>query len=76
MSAAGLSKWSGIDQSQNGRDASQRYYQNSSPRRDLASSYANQQNPNSSVAAAMPSSVQPTFPALPRHPLACEAGQH
>jgi hypothetical protein len=36
MSAAGLHKWSGIDQSQIGRDASQDYFQDSGPGRDVA----------------------------------------
>jgi hypothetical protein len=36
MSAAGLHKWSGIDQSQNGRDASQDYFQDSGPGHDVA----------------------------------------
>ena len=33
MSAAGLNKWSGIDHSQNGRDASQDYFQDYGPGR-------------------------------------------
>jgi hypothetical protein len=36
MSAAGLHKWSGIDQSQIGRDASQDYFQDYGPGRDVA----------------------------------------
>ena len=38
MSAAGLHKWSGIDQSQIGRDASQDNFQDYGPGRDLAGS--------------------------------------
>jgi hypothetical protein len=44
MSAAGLHKWSGIDQSQNGRDASQDYFQDSGPGRDVAGSGEPSQN--------------------------------
>lgn len=75
MRAAGLSKWSGIDQSQNGREASQRYYRESNPGRNIAGSDAPLQNPNSTVLVAIPSSVQPSLPKLPRYPLVCEAAQ-
>jgi len=44
MRAAGLHKWSGIDQSQNGRDASQDYFQDHGPGRDLANSGAPSQD--------------------------------
>jgi hypothetical protein len=44
MSAAGLQKWSGIDQSQNGHDASQDYFQDSGPGRDAAGGVTPSQN--------------------------------
>ena len=44
MSAAGLHKWSGIDQSQSGRDASQDNFQDYGPGRDLAGSGEPSQN--------------------------------
>jgi len=44
MSAAGLHKWSGIDQSQIGCDASQDYFQDYGPGRDLPSSGKPSQN--------------------------------
>lgn len=45
MSAAGLYKWSGIDQGQNARDASQDYFQDYGPGRDLVGSGVPSQNP-------------------------------
>jgi hypothetical protein len=44
MSAAGLHKWSGIDQSQSGRDVSQDNFQDYGPGRDLAGSGEPSQN--------------------------------
>ena len=44
MRAAGLHKWSGIDQSQNSRDASQDNFQDYGPGRDLAGSGEPSQN--------------------------------
>nr|WP_318655115.1 hypothetical protein [Methylocapsa sp. RX1] len=75
MSAAGLSKWSGIDRSQNAHDASQDYYQDSGSGRELAGSDAPSKDPNYAGSAAMPLWVYPTFSRLGGHPPACGAAQ-
>jgi hypothetical protein len=75
MGAAGLYKWSGIDQSPGGRDASQDYYQDSGTPAISPAAPAPLLNPIFVLSATAASSIQSRFPRLPTQPLACGAGQ-